>query len=583
MDAFQKFMDAVRNADLRMDNIRQDSFKMECPVHDDHNPSVKVTDGEKGVVIYCHAGCNTADIVAALGLKTEDLFNEESHQPSHGSPQSRRDRKIVARYEYRDGMGNPVFTKRRFEPKDFDLGYEDNGRWVFGLPKGVEPWLYHAPELRAGLEAGRVIYVVEGEKDVHSVEKMGGVATTQPHGAGHGKWRRWHSSLLRNATEVRVIMDLDEDYRDRENNVRNTGREYALEVRDSLMLEGVKVTLWSAASGKDATDHMEAGLGLDDLKRLSLGQVRPTGITGDALMVKEFPPLVWAVDGILPQGVCLFAAPPKAGKSFIAVDVAVAVACGGKALGRLDVTQGDVLYIGLEDSERRLQDRILTLCEGVIPECIDRIEWQTIDSGWEGGEAGLVGMEEWAQSADDPRLIVIDTLRKHEPQLDEAKNSYVAEQEMMLRYKRFADRHNVSILFVHHDNKADDGGDWLNKFSGTKGLTGGADTLWYLDRKRGESVGHLRVDGRDVVADDVAIHKAKGRPFWIADEFSTETGDHIGELEERIVHFIREGGGSKSVPVVKVAFPGAGVDEAIGRLLRNGFLTYDEESRWLTV
>jgi AAA domain len=567
MSAFDTFQQAVQAAGLKMDNMRRDGFRFTCNIHDDKVPSVNVDYRNGRVLVRCHAGDDTRDIVHALGLEMTDLFDEE--------PDQKNNHMVVAEYRYYNPYTKELaFTKERLFPKSFRIYRTVNGEKQYSLG-GEKPWLYNSDALVKAVPAGEVIWIVEGEADVHSMGRMGATATTQPHGAGHGKWTAFHSSMLTNAKEVRIVVDMDQSQKDG----TNIGRDYAMEVRNSLVAVGVKASLWKPAAGKDATDHLTAGFGIEDFKRYDLGQMRPKGIDGDNLMTKEFPPLVWAVEDILPQGVCLFAAPPKAGKSFIAVDVAVAVACGGKALGRIGVTQGDVLYIGLEDSERRLQDRVFTLTEGEIPECMDRIEWQTIDSGWVGGDAGLSGMQEWVDSVDDPRLIVIDTLRKHEPQLDEAKNSYLVEQELMLRYKRFADRYNLTILFVHHDNKANDDGDWLNKFSGTKGLTGGADTLWYLDFKRGDRTGFLRIDGRDVVADDVPIHKVKGRPFWIADECPNDLSElmDVTEFQERILNHIREYGPT-SVDALRTIFPGSGLDQAATMLIVAGRLSVDEQN-----
>lgn len=571
VNAFERFSTAVRQADLKVESERRDGFMMECPVHTDGNPSVNVDYRGGKVLVKCHAGCNTQDIVSALALEIADLFDEE--------PERKNNDQVIAEYPYRDGFtGETVFVKRRWFPKRFDIGHYENGTWRFGM-NSAKPWLYRAPELREALDDGQTVWIVEGEKDVHAMVNVGAFATTQPHGAGPGKWTAWHSSLLRRAKDVRIVMDIDQDKEDGS----NTGRDYAFEIRNSLMTVGVKPTLWRAKTGKDASDHLAAGHTLDEFVKIDPGQIRTRGSHYDELMLKEFPPIVWAVKDILPQGVCLLAAPPKAGKSWMTVDIAVAVGTGGKALGRLEVTQGDVLYIGLEDSERRLQERILLLCEGVLPETQGRIEFQTIDSGWGGGETGLAWMEEWAASVEEPRLIVIDTLRKHEPQLDEARNAYIAEQEMMLRYKRFADRHNLTVLFVHHDAKADDNGDWLNRFSGSKGLTGGADTLWLLDHKRGEREGFLRIDGRDVVADDLPIHKAKGRPFWLADECPDDISAIDISLQQRkIMSFIREGNGTRALNVVRVAFPGKDNEESIASLLRLGMISYNPDNGWVS-
>jgi len=74
------------------------------------------------------------------------------------------------------------------------------------------------------------------------------------------------------------------------------------------------------------------------------------------LMKKTFPKVQEIVPGILPVGVTILASSPKLGKSRFMLDVSIAVASGGKALGNINVEQGDILYLCLEDSEQLLQE-----------------------------------------------------------------------------------------------------------------------------------------------------------------------------------------------------------------------------------
>lgn len=567
-NSFERFRSAVESKQLKTANMRSDGFQMECPTHDDRNPSVSVKYSNGKVLVNCHAGCDARDIVADLGLIMEDLFDGEvSHET----------KMLVAQYPYCHGItGEVLFFKNRYFPKTFAIGHYDSaGREQFGLPSGIDQWLYHAPQLKAALDAGETIWVVEGEADVHSIEKMGGVATTQVMGAGPGKWRDFHTNTLRRAKAVRVVVDIDEDRPDGS----NTGRDYAIQVCDALTAAGIPASLWRSPVGKDATDALKAGKTLEDFIRYDRGKTRVNGIMGDALMAKDFAPLVYAVDAILPQGLAVLAASPKSSKSFMALDFALGVATGGISMSRLQCRQGDVLYIGLEDSERRLKDRLGLLSAYSNPD-LSRIEFQSIDSGWVGGAIGRGWIEEWAGGVDDPRLVVIDTFRKAEPGLDESRNQYLEEQEVMLNYKRLADRFNMTILLVHHNTKAADDGDWLNKFSGSKGITGGADTLLYIDHKRGERNGFLRIDGRDVVADDMPIYKPKGLPIWCA-ESTPDTPAVLVEAEmakwtptdlQAAILALVGSEASMSYTDILEAFPGQSIRDDFAQLVRIGKL-----------
>ena len=75
------------------------------------------------------------------------------------------------------------------------------------------------------------------------------------------------------------------------------------------------------------------------------------------LLDHTFPEPKWIVPGIFTEGLTMLAGRPKVGKSWLALQIATAVACGGKVFEQ-DITPGKVLYLALEDSGRRLKDRI---------------------------------------------------------------------------------------------------------------------------------------------------------------------------------------------------------------------------------
>ena len=89
---------------------------------------------------------------------------------------------------------------------------------------------------------------------------------------------------------------------------------------------------------------------------------------GAWLDTQEFPPLEYAVAGIVPEGFGLLVSPPKAGKSWLVCGIGLACAAGGLALGRIRVDKRPVLYLALEDGQRRLQSRCRRImCDQPIP------------------------------------------------------------------------------------------------------------------------------------------------------------------------------------------------------------------------
>ena len=221
----------------------EEKFEARCPAHDDARASLSVSVGKDGrVLIHCHAGCAAEDVLAALDLAWRDLY------PDDGRNNERRE--IVSTYDYTDEGGELLFQVVRFSPKGFAQRRPDgNGGWAWKLDR-TRRVLYRLPQVIEAVERGERIYVVEGEKDVHALERAGVTATTNPGGAL--KWRDSYSVALTGASVV-IVADRDV-----------AGRRHAQEVARSLAERKCAVRIVEAAKGKDAADHLAAGLGVGD-------------------------------------------------------------------------------------------------------------------------------------------------------------------------------------------------------------------------------------------------------------------------------------------------------------------------------
>ncbi|MGA5371410.1 AAA family ATPase [Streptomyces griseoincarnatus] len=277
MRARDRVLDALSS---RGCNVRGKSAQ--CPAHEDRAPSLSIgrrKDGN-GVVLNCHAGCAPEDVVQALGLTMQDLFDK---------PMEQRERpQVVAEYPYVDEHGHLLLTVKRLEP-----GY-DGQRKTFrqfapnGKPKvsGIRRVLYRLPQVLAEAAAGGTVFVTEGEKDADNLAAQGATATCNIGGAG--KWNDAYTSALKGAREVVVIRDRDEP-----------GRRHAEQVAASVRAAGIPVRILEPANGKDITDHLAAGLGFDDLLPYDEHQDEPapepeqaTEETADE-PVERFPSLDW--------------------------------------------------------------------------------------------------------------------------------------------------------------------------------------------------------------------------------------------------------------------------------------------------
>jgi hypothetical protein len=221
----------------------------------------------------------------------------------------------------------------------------------------------------------------------------------------------------------------------------------------------------------------------------------PAPFTLQELLARQLPPVQWAIPDILPEGLTLLAGKPKLGKSWLALAMALAVASGGVALGTYPVTQGEVLYLALEDNERRLQSRAQQLLASMttVPNSISfELRWPRLDQG------GLLHLEEYLQTHPDVRLVVIDTWARVSPKAQHRQRSqYEDEYAALTPLKYLADTYRVSILAIHHLRKMR-GDDVLDEITGSIGLTGAVDGALILKRERGQHEASLFVTGRDI-------------------------------------------------------------------------------------
>src|SRR3954468_9746925 len=146
----------------------------------------------------------------------------------------------------------------------------------------------------------------------------------------------------------------------------------------------------------------------DELDRLGPMAEPMVGFSAAALQHMRFPPIKYVVPGYIAEGLTLFAGKPKLGKSWLLLHGAIAGARGGYTLGEVQCVEGDVLYCALEDNRRRLQSRMTRLL-GLQP-WPDRLRFETSIPRLKDG--GIDTVRRWIETAENPRLIIIDTLAK---------------------------------------------------------------------------------------------------------------------------------------------------------------------------
>jgi hypothetical protein len=239
--------------------LQNNQWRLHCPAHPDRKSSLGITETPAGhVLIFCQAGCRTEDVLAAVDLQMRDLYPVQAGD--------RRDDPIVATYPYVDETGQLLFQVLRTANKRFMQRRPDPdhpGKWVYKLDD-VRRVLYRLPAVLQAIREGQTIHLVEGEKDVHTVENDGGVGTCNPGGAG--KWRPEYTEQLRGAHLV-IVADIDPT---------GVGMRHARTLHQQLQPVAASLLLCQPAAGKDTTDHRLAGLALDELTIVDPNPPTPT-------------------------------------------------------------------------------------------------------------------------------------------------------------------------------------------------------------------------------------------------------------------------------------------------------------------
>lgn len=274
--------------------------------------------------------------------------------------------------------------------------------------------------------------------------------------------------------------------------------------------------------------------------------VAPRTQTLTELLALDLPPAPHVVAGVLTTGVWILGGRPKSGKSWLTLGLLLAVTAGGRALGGLEVAAGDGLYLALEDNDRRLQSRAKkALAEaGPRPPGSHELHWRTSWSRLDLG--GLEELDAWLAAHPATKLVVIDTLAKARPRPTGMQSGrlYDEDYQAIEGLAGLAGRHNCAIVVNHHLRKsvADDP---VETLSGTMGLSGAADGILVLDRRRGSPNATLHVVGRDLEEDrQLALRWDDAGVAWHVIGDAAE--QQVSDRRRAIIQLLVDDGGAMS-------------------------------------
>jgi hypothetical protein len=255
--------------------------------------------------------------------------------------------------------------------------------------------------------------------------------------------------------------------------------------------------------GKDRSDRSAEEIVRKAYQRYESGRLRisegkdkePTPQSVADLMRREFDPIKWIVEDIFCEGVTLLSSRADAGKSLLVTGCGVAVATGRIALGGKATVQGDVLYLALDDNERRLQSRVRKILqdrEADLSRFYYETEWERADEG------GLERLDAWLTDHPDAKLVIIDVLANWRPEGRGNKSIYKLDYEAVRPLGKLAYKHGVAIVVTHHNNKLVSPDDPFDSISGSMGLRGGVDNSIVIKRDQGSNDAVFWINGNEI-------------------------------------------------------------------------------------
>jgi len=275
----QKVQSARDSILERLDGVKETSsgHQFKCPAHDDKHPSGHIEAKSDRVLVHCHAGCGPEEIMSAIGLEMSDLFVEDvddswdpwdgtevavyTYTDADGNPRFQ-----VVRYEMRDpehpAYGEKKFLQRRYAPDDPEAGQKGcPDGYVWGL-EDIQKVLFNLPQVLSAIEEGDVVWFVEGEKDVQTLQQHGLTATCNPGGASKGDnpGRKFTSEMANSLEGADLVIVPDND---------ETGRQFANSVakRAHPKVDQVRrLELSEVPKGGDVTDYLENGHSVEELQ-----------------------------------------------------------------------------------------------------------------------------------------------------------------------------------------------------------------------------------------------------------------------------------------------------------------------------
>ena len=408
-------------------------------------------------------------------------------------------------YDYKNLEGQTIYQVVRYEPKSFRQRRMQDGQTVWNL-QGVTPLPFRLNYIKDK----PLVFIVEGEKDVLHLEKLGLAATCNS--GGSGKWTEAHSQYFKDK-DIVILPDNDEP-----------GLKHARQVQISLqnIAKSVKtIELPGLKPKEDSYDWLQKH-SVQELMQLVQDTETKTDITPiDVLsmaQVIDMPPTPWLIKDYMPQGsMSMIYGPPGSGKTFLALDMALHIAHGISWHGK-DVEQGSVMYIageGVGGLRKRLQAWHInknlkpTAPLHIIPVAVGLLDDQEIDN--------LITTIQIL--AKDIKMVVFDTVARC---MTGDENSAQDMGQAIKAMDRIKHQCNCCVVPIHHSGKDRDRG-----ARGSTAMIGAVDVSLRVDRQE-KQLSLTTEKQKDAEAEDITLFNSNSIEL-------PNQGLDLGDIESSLV------------------------------------------------
>lgn len=231
--------------------------------------------------------------------------------------------------------------------------------------------------------------------------------------------------------------------------------------------------------------------------------------TAKELLESDLPPVEFVVDSILAKGLVVVSAKSKYGKSWLMLQLAIAVASGKKFLG-FNTKKGNVLYIDLENSESVSRERLTIALEGEDPpeDLILINDYSTMNDTF------IEDLSEYLEEHKNTSLVIIDVFQRIKKQKRANQSDYEDIYQSFTPLKELTSKYNISLVLIMHDRKMNDPTDPFNNVLGSTAIMGASDQMIVLQKKERKAVeATLHITGRTVQESDYVLRFNK--PLWV--------------------------------------------------------------------